>query len=126
MLMKKLTKRLAGCALCGTLLIGTMGMTSLAANNVGRVSGSATDTSASATVYNQSNSTRYCSITIRQSDNQITYSSTIASNSGVISRGNILTTSGRLTMKHARGYGIVYNAQSTASGTAWSGYTNLR
>lgn len=123
--LKKIAKKLASCAICGTLLIGTMGMTSFASSPAGSMSGGLKDDIASATVYNRSNSTRYCSVEIRQSNN-ISYNNRVSYNYGVSSGGNFLGTTGKITMSHARGYGIVYNSQTPTSGTAWSGYTSLK
>lgn len=122
--LKKIAKKLAGCALCGTLLVGTMGMTSFASS--GSISGSCFNNSASASLLNSIGSTRYCNVVIKQSANSQSYNDSIASNGGVVSSGNTISTSGVLTKTHARGYGIIYTSKAPQSTIAWTDYTQLR
>lgn len=126
MIVKKLAKRIAGSVLGVTLLVGSMGMTSLAASSLGKIIGGVADSSAYVTLYNQAGNTRYCTVSIKQGNNVGSYTSNVSSNGGIMSSGNSMATSGILTMSHARGYGVIYNSQSSASAQAWSNYTNLK
>lgn len=114
----KLLKKAVTPVICAALLIATMGLTAFAATN-GMVTGDLGNSTGIAKLKNMSDGSRYCQVMIRESNNTSSYT-TIAYNSGCISSGNTISTSGKITKSHAKGVGLIYNSGAPESGVAWS------
>ncbi|MCM1128246.1 MAG: hypothetical protein NC429_17480 [Lachnospiraceae bacterium] len=122
--MKKIIKKAITAVVCAMLLVGTMGMTVLAAN--GQIWGSLNGSWGSATVKNTGGTTRYCYVAIRQYDTDPNQYTIVSSNAGVLSNGNTITTGGWITKNSAIGFGMVYNSSPQQSGVSWTETTRIK
>ncbi len=98
-------------------MVATMGMTVLAAN--GQIWGDLHNKEGSVTLKNTSGTTRKCSISLREYDGANSSNNNLVSNnSGNISSGNTISTSGIINKEHAIGVGLIYNSSASESGVA--------
>lgn len=114
--MKERIKKLATPIICGAVVLASVGATAFAAGT-GSITGRMTGNFAKVTLNNTSGSTRYCCVAINEYDdalNPIYY--TVNVNSGNISDGKSLLTSGTVEMKYALGQGSIYRGGSPLSG----------
>ncbi|MDE5872482.1 MAG: hypothetical protein K2H07_01065 [Lachnospiraceae bacterium] len=123
--MKKIMRKAITAVVCAMLLVGTMGMTALAA--YGGISGSLKDDVGTVTMQNTSGTTRKCYLTLREYNgyNSSNYN-IVSSNSGTISSGNTISTSGKITKEHAKGVGLIYNSSESQSGVASTLTTQIK
>ena len=122
--MIKFLKKVSTPVICVALLIATMGMTVFAATS-GTLTGSLDNNTGKAKLKNTSGNTRYCGVSVQQSDNTTSYS-TVSSNFGNISSGNTISSSATITKSHARGVGMIYNSATLQSGLALTKYTTIK
>ncbi|MBD5095706.1 MAG: hypothetical protein HDT40_01665 [Lachnospiraceae bacterium] len=122
--MKKIMKKAITAIICAMLLVGTMGMTALAAS--GDIWGNLSGNWGTATLQNTSGNTRYCVITIRQYDYDPSKYTLVSSNQAVMSSGNTVTTRGEISDMHAIGVGLVYNSAQYQSGIGWRDTTQIK
>ena len=123
--MKEISKKVFTVIAGGGILLFAMGMTALAATN-GTISGSLAGSTGYAWLYNKSGNDRYCNLIIREYDKKEGLYTTIASNGGVISSGNMISTNGKITKAHAQGIGTIYNSASPSSGFAKTLTTSIK
>lgn len=122
--MKKIMKKTITAVICAMLLAATMGMTVLAAS--GDIWGSLNDNRGYATLMNTSGTTRYCVVTIREYDYNPNNYTVVSGNTGTISNGNTITTSGKISKLSAIGYGYVYKSSAYQSGVEWMETTQIK
>lgn len=122
--MKNIIKKISTMVLGVSLLVATMGVTAMAAS--GNIYGSLNGTYGSVTLQNTSGNIRYCVITLRQYNSSESNYSTVSANSGNLSSGNTITTSGPVYDTHAVGVGYIYNSGSSNSGVALTKKTYIK
>ena len=122
--MKKFIKKAITAVVCAMLLVGTMGMTALAAN--GQIWGSLDGSWGTVTLKNTGGTTRYCYVVLREYDTGPSQYNIVSRNSGVLSNENTISTGGTITKKAATGVGMVYNSSPSQSGVSWTGTTRIK
>lgn len=120
-------RRLATPLICGAVVLASVGATALAA--VGEVSGSLVNNNGTVTLKNTSGSARYCTTYLRrynEGDDIDKIYEAYKYNSGVISNGNTIASSGIITTDHARGYGSVYAGTASMVPVEYTIWTQVK